>query len=352
MDDGIDCTDDSCDEENDVVVHTPNNGYCSDSDVCTGVETCDPANGCTNPADLVCDDGKFCTGVETCDSVAGCQDGADPVVDDGIDCTDDSCDEENNVVVHTPNNGYCSDSDVCTGVETCDPANGCTNPADLVCDDGKFCTGVETCDSVAGCQDGADPVVDDGIDCTDDSCDEANDVVVHTPNNGYCSDSDVCTGVETCDPANGCTNPADLVCDDGKFCTGVETCDSVAGCQDGADPVVDDGIDCTDDSCDEANNDVVHTPNNGYCSDSDVCTGIETCDPANGCTNPADLVCDDGKFCTGVETCDSVAGCQDGSDPVVDDGIDCTDDSCDEANDQAVNTPNNANCDDSDSCYK
>ena len=139
-DDGNVCTDDSCNPATGCANTNDDTNTCADGNACNGLEYCS-AGVCRDAPDLVCDDGKFCTGVETCDSVAGCQDGADPVVDDGIDCTDDSCDDENNVIVHTPNNGYCSDSDVCTGVETCDPANGCTNPADLVCDDGKFCTG-------------------------------------------------------------------------------------------------------------------------------------------------------------------------------------------------------------------
>ena len=350
INDGVDCTDDSCDEVNDEVVNAPNNDFCSDDNVCNGVETCDPVNDCTNPADLVCNDGLFCNGAETCDAIAGCQDGADPVINDGVDCTDDSCDEVNDEVVNAPNNDFCSDDNVCNGVETCDPVNDCTNPADLVCNDGLFCNGAETCDPIAGCQDGADPVINDGVDCTDDSCDEVNDEVVNAPNNDFCSDDNVCNGVETCDPVNDCTNPADLVCNDGLFCNGAETCDPIAGCQDGADPVINDGVDCTDDSCDEVNDEVVNAPNNDFCSDDNVCNGVETCDPVNDCTNPADLVCNDGLFCNGAETCDAIAGCQDGADPVINDGVDCTDDSCDEVNDEVVNAPNNDFCSDDNVC--
>jgi hypothetical protein len=52
--------------------------------------------------------------------------------------------------------------------------------------------------------------VDDGVGCTDDSCDEANDVVVHAPN--------------------------DTLCDNGQFCDGAETCDAVSDCQAGTPP--------------------------------------------------------------------------------------------------------------------
>src|SRR5690606_28711184 len=222
---------------------------------------CDPANGCQDGTPLVCDDGLYCNGQETCDPINGCQDGADPVIDDSAHCTNAATEEENIAVAHTPNDGYCSDNDVCNGLETCDPANGCQDGTPLVCDDGLYCNGQETCDPINGCQDGADPVIDDGVACTDDSCDEDNNVVVHTPNDGYCSDNDVCNGLETCDPANGCQDGTPLVCDDGLYCNGQETCDPINGCQDGADPVIDDGVACTDDSCDEDNNVVVHTPN-------------------------------------------------------------------------------------------
>ncbi len=350
VDDGVACTDDSCDETADKVVHTPVDSRCSDDDVCNGIETCDPATGCTNPDDLVCNNGLFCDGLETCDAINGCQDGADPLVDDGVACTDDSCDETADKVVHTPVDSRCSDDDVCNGIETCDPATGCTNPDDLVCNNGLFCDGLETCDAINGCQDGADPLVDDGVACTDDSCDETADKVVHTPVDSRCSDDDVCNGIETCDPATGCTNPDDLVCNNGLFCDGLETCDAINGCQDGADPLVDDGVACTDDSCDETADKVVHTPVDSRCSDDDVCNGIETCDPATGCTNPDDLVCNNGLFCDGLETCDAINGCQDGADPLVDDGVACTDDSCDETADKVVHTPVDSRCSDDDVC--
>ncbi len=46
-DDGVDCTDDSCDEVGDVVVHTPNPLLCDDGDACTA-ESCDELTGCSN----------------------------------------------------------------------------------------------------------------------------------------------------------------------------------------------------------------------------------------------------------------------------------------------------------------
>jgi len=39
--DGVSCTDDSCDEVNDVIVNNPNNANCDDGAFCNGAETCD-----------------------------------------------------------------------------------------------------------------------------------------------------------------------------------------------------------------------------------------------------------------------------------------------------------------------
>ena len=55
----------------------------------------------------MCDDGLFCNGVEIC--AGTCLAGTPPIIDDGISCTDDSCDEENDLIVNTPNDAYCSE---------------------------------------------------------------------------------------------------------------------------------------------------------------------------------------------------------------------------------------------------
>ena len=300
IDDGVTCTDDSCDEVNDVVVNAPNNG--------------------------LCDNGLFCDGAETCDPVLDCQSGVPPPIDDGVACTVDSCDEAADVVVNAPNNG--------------------------LCDNGLFCDGSETCDPVQGCQAGAPPTNDDGIACTDEICDEALDVVNNVPNDANCDNGLFCDGAETCDPVQDCqagtppTNddgiactdeicdealdvvnnvPNDTNCDNGLFCDGAETCDPVLDCQLGTPPSIDDGVACTDDSCDETLDVVVNAPNDG--------------------------LCDNGLFCDGPEVCDPVQDCQAGAPPPIDDGVDCTDDSCDEANDVVVNDPNDASCpDDGDIC--
>ena len=46
IDDGVGCTDDSCDEVSDVVVNTANDANCDNALFCDGAETCDPALAC------------------------------------------------------------------------------------------------------------------------------------------------------------------------------------------------------------------------------------------------------------------------------------------------------------------
>ena len=80
-DDGVGCTDDSCDED---------------------------ANSCVNAPDTSeCDDGLYCNGSETCDPVADCQPGT-PVVcnGDGASCTDEACNEATDSCEST-DNGFC-----------------------------------------------------------------------------------------------------------------------------------------------------------------------------------------------------------------------------------------------------
>jgi hypothetical protein len=164
-------------------------------------------------------------------------------------CTVDSCDEATDTIVHIANDG--------------------------LCDNGQFCDGAETCDPINDCQAGTPVNVDDGVSCTDDSCNEATDTIVNTPNDG--------------------------LCDNGQFCDGAETCDPNLDCQAGMDPCA------PGDTCDE---------------------GTDTCVPPAECTTDAD--CDDGLFCNGTEKCTVNGECQPGNDPCFGSDI------CDEDQDTCI----------------
>ncbi len=449
--DGIACTQDTCNDFIDTCEFFPNDLLCDNGIFCDGIEACDVNTGCViislldcddgiactvdtcdeinqvcinTPSDALCDNGMFCDGAETCDALLDCQAGAVVNCDDGVGCTDDSCDEVGDACVNAANDGLCDNSLFCDGAETCDPLldcqlgitvncddgvlctvdscdevnDVCSNLTDDVfCDNGIFCDGAEVCDSVLDCQ--FVPAVDcnDNVGCTVDSCDEVNDTCVNTIADALCDDGLFCTGVETCDPVLDCLaggNPCpglacdepsglcvpctvDPECDDGQFCNGLETC--VAGaCIAGVPVVCDDGIGCTLDSCDEFADVCVNATNDTLCDNGLFCDGVEICDvlldcqpgPAVncddgvGCTTvdvcdevndvcvntPSDAFCDNGQFCDGVETCDSILDCLAGVVVSCDDGVPCTDDSCDEIGNICVNAPNDGLCDNGQFC--
>jgi len=165
---------------------------CDDDNACTEIDTCDGNGSCESGAPLACDDGAFCTGVETCDPGSGCLAGTPPATDDGVACTVDSCNEVDDVVVHTPD--------------------------DALCDDGLYCNGGETCDAIADCQSGVPPTTDDGVACTVDSCDDANDSIVHAEDDLLCDDADVCTA-DSCDAIADCGYEPIPVCGTGVSAT-------------------------------------------------------------------------------------------------------------------------------------
>ena len=262
--DAIACTTDFCDEILKTCSNTPDDGYCANALYCDGDEYCDTVFGClagtavdcndgvgctddscnegTNSCDNVtndanCDNGQWCDGSETCDSVADCQAGSAPDCSDGVGCTDDSCNE---------------------GADSCDNIANHAN-----CGNGQYCDGVEICDTAADCLPGTPPPCDDGISCTDDSCNEVTDSCDNVANDDNCANGLWCDGDETCDPVSdcqagtppncddtvSCTNDScndtldicehdadDTLCDNGDWCDGDETCDLTADCQDGTKP--------------------------------------------------------------------------------------------------------------------
>ena len=143
-DDSVACTDDSCNESTDQCDYVPDDANCDNGLWCDGAETCnatlgcqagtapdcDDGVGCTDdscnestdqcdniPNDGLCpDDGLFCNGAEFCDAVLDCQSAGDP-------CAPMACDEVKDVCV-----GDCSlfkepcttDDDCCPGL-TCHP---------------------------------------------------------------------------------------------------------------------------------------------------------------------------------------------------------------------------------------
>jgi hypothetical protein len=93
-----------------------------------------------------------------------------------------------------------------------------------------------------------------------------------------CSDRNACTASDTCRSAR-CVGLGTVDCDDQNPCT-ADSCDPRSGC--------------------------VHTPTEGFCEDTDLCTERERC--VEGRCSGAPVDCDDHDACT-IDRCDPEAGC-------------------------------------------
>jgi len=259
IDDGIPCTFDECDEDNDEVTNDPRDSECLDGDFCNGAESCSATLGCVDGAIPTCNDDVSCT-VDSC-SEGTPGDNAGTCENDPAGC---SCDEDSDCNDDNP----CTD-DVCNDQKLCDNDGDDTN----TCDDDLFCTVNDRCESKVCVGDDMD--VDDGISCTRDRCDEDNDIPRHLPVNDLCNDAHECTD-NFCHYTEGCKFvERDTKCDDGVYCNGVETCSATLGCVDGDTVECGDSFSCTDDTCDETSESCLNTKNDLSC------TGDETCDPVN-----------------------------------------------------------------------
>jgi hypothetical protein len=197
-DDGVACTQDSCDPSSGQCLHVPDHTKCNDA----SAMFCDRLKGCSVvhcTSDTDCDDGSRCNGSEQC--VGGqCFAGTAATIDDGIACTQDSC-VEPGLIKHVADN--------------------------TKCDDGKVCNGQERCDPKLGCMPGSAMASDDGVDCTLDACDETTHAITHTPVDSKCNDGDPCTR-DRC-AATGCNHLHD---GDACPCTPSGACDpfAMSGC--------------------------------------------------------------------------------------------------------------------------
>lgn len=390
-DDGNVCTNDQCDGSGSCS-HPANTAPCSDGLFCTGTDTCadgacsahtgDPCSGgaecndvCSEAADncavsagTACtDDLNFCTNdecngsgacahpnnAEPCNDGVFCNGGADTCsggscsVHSGDPCStggecNNQCNELANTCFSSPETSCTDDGNVCTN-DLCDGGGACLHPNNTAsCDDSLFCNGTDTCGDGA-CVHAGNPC-SGGSECSD-ACNESADNCFDPADTSCTSDGNVCTD-DACDGSGTCAHPNNTApCDDGLFCNVGEVC-AGGSCGGGAlrdctDPSTDI---CTIDSCDEAINSCVNTPNpaqNGTpCNDHDACTTATTCNDGL-CIDGTPVNCDDSSECT-VDSCDTETGCSnlttvedrtcnsclDGIDNDADEDTDANDDGC------------------------
>jgi hypothetical protein len=221
LSDDIECTEDHCDEANDVVVHLEHNCECASDG---GDRQCDILYGGPCIATAVCNPGTL------------------------------TCDRE-----LKPEGTDCDDGIACTAGTSCDSLGACGSGTtdDDACDDDVFCNGIESCDPAAegasadGCVGGTrvedDPAFGDDNECTQTFCDEDAGAPVHRPTSSCeCRDADDCRaanpddacGVFTCDASTGFTCmrevgmflPPEAACDDQVACTANDVCQPNGSC--------------------------------------------------------------------------------------------------------------------------
>jgi hypothetical protein len=388
-DDGLDCTDDTCDPSTGGCVHQTN-AVCDDGQACT-MDTCGAGGVCGHePLTGACDDADACTENDACTAEGVC--GGSPITcADTNPCTAVSCDAILGCQVF-PVDGPCGDASdlchepgvcvngVCTGAAiVCDDQNPCTQESCTAfgcefaplpgapCDDLDACTDNEACTMEGVC--GASPITcADASPCTSDGCDPSLGCAF-LPTAGPCDDGNACTDGDTC--AEGACTGAPKPCDDLNVCT-ADSCDALLGCQavpvegpcgDASDfchepgvcadgvctgkaIVCDDGLGCTDDGCAPAIGCTFTV--NGQCNDQNPCT--EAACTALGCEYTAlpGAPCDDLNTCTENDTCLADASCAGGAKPC-DDQNPCTADGCDPTTGCAFK-PTTDPCNDGNAC--
>ena len=295
-DDGVACTVDTCDLTADECLHGPVDGECDDGLFCNGAEVCDPSGGCSPGSPPDCDDGIDCT-EDSCDNVSDLciheptdEDGdGDPSPGCGGEDCNDRDPERSSIAFEIPCSGVDEDCEPLTedapdrdedGFDVCGPddvVNPDREPPD--CDDGD--------ESIS-------PVVRESCDGDDNDCD--GEVDEDFEGRGLpCGDTDgECTagtiqcirGRATC---AGGTLPSPEVCDgDDNDCDGEadegDICSSTADADD-------DGVSPHDGDCDDGDPSIGPSATEicGDGIDNDCDTLVDGLDPDLGLGE----VCDD-----------------------------------------------------------
>ena len=94
------CTTDICDEDQDLVVHAPDDAACSNDLFCDGAEVCSATEDCQPGEAPALDDAVDCT-VDGCDPLIGCVYPEKECATNANLCTEHSCDENTGDCIET-----------------------------------------------------------------------------------------------------------------------------------------------------------------------------------------------------------------------------------------------------------
>jgi len=266
--DGVDCTNDYCDEAEDRCVNFPENSRCHEGEKCDQVHGCIPATQCCT-SNAECDDGKYCNGEEFCQS-CNCVRGIAPNCDDGIRCTIDQCLDSINDCLHTPDNRLCQENEICQVAEGCVYVE-CSS--DSECNDGLYCNGQERCGPDRLCHSGEAVRCEDDAYCTiNEGCDEESDRCTHVQRS--CDDGLYCTR-DLCNEELDTCQHIPISCDDGNECT-EDSCDNIRGCVNEPLDIDGDGHPssaCGGDDCNDTNPRIFH----GECNVGEISSCLTSC---------------------------------------------------------------------------
>jgi hypothetical protein len=160
-DDGIGCTDDSCDEVNDTCASAANDANCpDDGQFCTGTEFCDPVNDCSSTGDS-------CQAGETCDETNDICFSCAYYTTRGTCNEDPTCEWSG-----SPKSGTCQNAVVCVPDET--PEVTCTDGIDNDCDGMTDCADTADCGGDPACQGGSCDTYTDKTSCQSNGCTWSN----------------------------------------------------------------------------------------------------------------------------------------------------------------------------------
>lgn len=220
--DGVSCTEDSCDEATDTIIHEPVNSACDDGLWCNGAETCDAQLGCQAGTAPVCSQYNL-PGISNCNNNPD----NNPLTWDYANGFTSTCDELNDeCTTSTYSFTYTCDMSRCGAecVSNSNCANKCVGNVYYSagsCTSGCTCSyNLEDCDSHDGWYDTGETRLVSTGECTQKEQKE-QDYRQYSCAQGC---QFTITDTRWIDTGNAGNKPEGIVCNDGLWCTLSDVC--------------------------------------------------------------------------------------------------------------------------------